>query len=288
MKKYYGIIAEYFWMTLGAFLIAFAIVSIYNSIGLVTGGVSGLAIVFDRILHVPLAVTNTVINAFLFIAAYKFLGWKYIRRTVYTTAMLSFALYILPKVLPAASMSLFKDDMIISAVFGGICTGVGVGLTVRHGTSTGGTDMLAWLIKLKLKDRSVVEILQVLDGLVVILGIYVFGIKAAMYALINVYIVTKVSDNIVEGVNYSKQIFVISDMAEEIAEAIMKELERGVTSIQAKGMYSKTEKKMLFCVIRRKELGAFKELVAKIDKNAFVTLSDSREVFGEGFIENLN
>ncbi len=270
---------EYVWITLGAIFIAFPIKNIYAPVNLVTGGVSGLAIIFNKMFGVPLWATTAAINAILFLVSLKLLGWNYVKRTAYTMAALSASLAWIP------SVPMFNGDMIISAIFGGICTGIGVALTIRNGTSTGGTDMLAWLIRLKLKSRSVVEIMQFLDAAVVLAGIYVFGIQPAMYALITVYTVTKVSDSLIEGVNFSKQIFVISDKSEEIAQAVMQELDRGVTAIQATGMYSKTNKQMLFCVIHRKELHAFKSIVSKIDKNAFVILSDSREVFGEGFIE---
>lgn len=274
-------IIQYLEITIGTLIVAFAVKNIYAHVNLVTGGVSGLAVVFNNILAIPLWLTNTVINIFLFVAGAKLLGWKYISKTVYATLMLSFGLYIIPEI------KMFDNDMILSTVFGGICTGVGIGLTLKNGTSTGGTDMLAQLLHLKIKSRSVVEIMQVLDTAVVIVGIVVFGIKPAMYALITVFIFTKVSDNIIEGVNFSKQIFVISDMAEEIAQGIMTKMNRGVTSIDVKGMYSGANKKMLFCVVRKKELVAFKKIVSSIDKNAFVILSDSREVFGEGFIEKL-
>lgn len=284
MKKYLVLskFIDYILITIGAFIMAFAVKNIYAPINLVTGGVSGLSIILNKLAHVPLWVTSFVINVILFVAGLKLLGWKYIRKTTFTTAMLSFALAIIP------SMNPFNGDMIISAIFGGVCTGVGVGLIVRCGTSTGGTDTLAYLIRLKLKDRSVVEIMRILDGIVVIIGIYFFGIKPAMYALITVYVVTWVSDGIVEGVNFSKQAFIISDKATDIANEIMEKLHRGVTEIDAKGMYTGNKKQVLFCVIRRKEITKFKEIISKIDKNAFVILSDSKEVFGGGFIEKLN
>lgn len=284
MKRYpvFTNFFDYVLITIGAFIMAFAIKNIYAPVNLVTGGVSGLSIILNKMAYVPLWVTSFVINVILFIAGLKLLGWKYIRKTTFTTAMLSFALAIIP------SMNPFNGDMIISAIFGGVCTGVGVGLIVRCGTSTGGTDTLAYIIRLKLKDRSVVEIMRILDGIVVIIGIYFFGIKPAMYALITVYVVTWVSDGIVEGVNFSKQAFIVSDKSEEIAKAIMEKLHRGVTEIDAKGMYTRKDKQMLFCVIRRKEITPFKEIVASIDKNAFVILSDSKEVFGGGFIKELN
>lgn len=272
-------VRRYIEITIGAFLIAFAVKNIYTPVNMVTGGVTGLAVVFKNIFNVPLWLTNTAVNAVLFVAAYKLLGTLYLSKTLYATLMVSFALYIVPDI------AMFNGDMILSSVFGGICTGLGVGLTIRNGSSTGGTDMLAQLLHLKIKGHSVVEIMQVIDAIIVIVGIGVFGIRPAMYALITVFVVTKVSDNIIEGVNFSKQIFVISDKAEEIADKILTTIDRGVTSIDVKGMYSGQNKKMLFCVIRKKEIVAFKEIVSNIDKDAFVILSDSREVFGEGFIE---
>ena len=129
------------------------------------------------------------------------------------------------------------------------------------------------------------QILQVLDAAIVLIGAGIFGVTYALYALIAIYAVSKVSDGIIEGMKYSKVAYIISDKSEEIAAAILKELERGVTALDARGMYSGNRKDVLFCVVSRKEIAQLKELVVGHDAQAFVIVSDAREVLGEGFIE---
>ena len=145
--------------------------------------------------------------------------------------------------------------------------------------------MLAALIQRKLKHYSIAQIMQVLDGMVVILGAMVFGIRYALYALIAIYATAQVSDGILEGLKFSKQAYVISDKYKEIASAVMSRMDRGVTALDGEGMYSGQQKKVLFCVVSKKEIVTLREIVAEFDRKAFVIVTDVREVFGEGFIE---
>lgn len=145
--------------------------------------------------------------------------------------------------------------------------------------------MLAALIQKKLPHYSISQIMQVLDALVVVIGAAVFGIRPALYALIAIYGLARVSDGMIEGLKFSKAVFIISERGQEIAGAIMEEMARGVTGLSATGMYSKEEKQMIYCVVSKKEISQLKELVRRFDKRAFVTVSDAREVLGEGFIE---
>ena len=145
--------------------------------------------------------------------------------------------------------------------------------------------MLAALIQRKLRHYSIAQIMQVLDGMVVLLGAMVFGIRYALYALIAIYATSKVSDGILEGLKFSKQAYVISDSYQEIARAIMTRMDRGVTALDGVGMYSGQGKKVLFCVVSKKEIVTIREIVAEFDRKAFLIVTDVREVFGEGFIE---
>ena len=145
--------------------------------------------------------------------------------------------------------------------------------------------MLAALIQRKLRHYSIAQIMQVLDGMVVLAGAAVFGVQYALYALIAIFCVSKISDGILDGMKFSKQAFIISDHYQEIANAIMTRMERGVTSLDGNGMYSGQERKILFCVVAPKEIVKIREIVREFDPGAFVIVSDVREVFGEGFIE---
>ena len=270
---------DYGAITLGTILIGLATKNIFDPANMVTGGVSGVAIIGKELWGLPLWVTNTVLNIPLFLAGFKIMGWKFIKRTLYATVLLSVVFYILPEGM------YIEDDLLLSALFGGIITGVGTGFVLAGGCTTGGTDMLAALIQRKLRQYSIAQIMQVLDGMVVLAGAAVFGVQYALYALIAIFCVSKISDGILDGMKFSKQAFIISDHYQEIANAIMTRMERGVTSLDGNGMYSGQERKILFCVVAPKEIVKIREIVREFDPGAFVIVSDVREVFGEGFIE---
>lgn len=278
MKKY-SVFTEYLLIVVGAFVMGFSIKNMYDPISLVTGGVSGIAIIAKSIAGVPLWVTNTVCNIPLFAAAWKIKGWKFIKRTLTATAALSVSLYMIPE------MPFLMEDLLLTSLFGGIISGLGTGLVFLFQATTGGTDMLAALLQRRFRQYSIAQIMQVLDAAVVLLGAAVFGIRYALYALIAIYAVSKVSDGLLEGLKFSKQAYIISDRYEEIAQAVMTRMERGVTALDAVGMYSGEGKKMLFCVVSRKEIVVLREIVAEFDRRAFLIVSDVKEVFGEGFIE---
>ena len=270
---------DYILILIGASIMGFAIKNIYDPIGLVTGGASGVAIILKKQFGVPLWMTNTAINIPLFAAAAKLKGWSFIKRTLLATVTLSVSLYVIPE------MPFLMDDLFLTALFGGLITGAGAGIVFACQATTGGTDMLAAIIRRWLPHYTLAQILQVLDAAIVLIGAGIFGVTYALYALIAIYAVSKVSDGIIEGMKYSKVAYIISDKSEEIAAAILKELERGVTALDARGMYSGNRKDVLFCVVSRKEIAQLKELVVGHDAQAFVIVSDAREVLGEGFIE---
>ena len=270
---------DYLMIVAGSFIMGFAIKNMYDPMNLVTGGVSGAAIIVKSLTGIPLWATNTVLNIPLFLAAWRLKGWNFIRRTLVATVSLSVSLYVIPE------MPLVEGDLFLSAVFGGIVSGVGTGRVFLYQATTGGTDMLAALRQLKLRHYSIAQIMQFLDGAVVVAGASLFGIRHAFYAILAIYAVCKVSDGILDGMKFAKQAVVISDRSEEIAGQVMDRLERGVTAVDATGMYSGRTRKMLFCVVSRKELVILRDIVKRIDPRAFVIVDDVREVFGEGFIE---
>lgn len=266
-------------MLLGTAIMAVAIKMVFDPANLVTGGVSGVGIIVKELTDIPLWVTNTALNIPLFIAAYFTKGWQFIRRTLVSTVGLSFFLYILPDI------SLGMEDVFLSALFGGVISGIGTGLVFMARSTTGGTDLMAAVLQRYMRHYSVAQIMQVLDGLVVLAGAWIFGLNYALYAIIAVMVVTKVTDGILEGMNYSKIAYIISEKSDEIAAAILTDMERGVTGLNGTGMYSGKTKNVLFCVVSNKEIVQVKDIVSKIDADSFVIVTDAREVFGEGFIE---
>jgi uncharacterized membrane-anchored protein YitT (DUF2179 family) len=169
-------------------------------------------------------------------------------------------------------------------VFGGIFCGAGVGLIVRAMASTGGTILLASIIHNRLlRHISVGRLLFGCDFMIILIGLVVFGPEAAMYAVVGIFVCTKVTDAILEGFSFAKAAYIISDKSDVIANEIIRHLNRGATEIQARGMYTKEARGMLMCVVSGRELVQLKQLVYNTDPKAFVIVAEVREVLGEGF-----
>lgn len=275
---------EYLLIIIGTGLMATAITSCFDAAGMVTGGFSGIAIIVKagtKGLYgngVPLWVTNLVLNVPVFILAAKIKGFSFVKKAL----MGDISLTVWLAVLPAWKLS---EDIFLAALYGGILQGVGIGLVFLGGGTTGGTDLLAAIIQKYMKHYSIAQVMQFADGAVVVAGMYVFGVERALYAIIAVYLVTKVSDGIIAGLKFSKAVYIITDKPDEVSRMVMEDIDRGITGIRAKGMYSGNDKLMLFCVVGKKELVHLKEMIDEIDPKAFVIVGDAREVHGEGFIE---
>ena len=276
---------EYLMIIVGTGLMSLAINSVFDASGMVTGGFSGIAIIIKAWTKglvnggIPLWVTNCVLNIPLFFIAWRVKGFSFIKKAILGEISLSVWLAIQPV------FHLAGDDLLLAALYGGVIQGVGIGLVFLGGGTTGGTDMMAAIIQKFLQHYSISQIMQIIDGAGVVGGMYVFGILKALYAIIAGYLVTKVSDGLIEGLKFSKAVYIITEKPEEIAGMIMEDLDRGATGINVKGMYSGQDKLMLFVVVNKKEIVMLKEKVDEIDPQAFVIVTDAREVHGEGFIE---
>ena len=279
-------IRNYLLIIIGTALMAFAIASVLEPASLVTGGFSGIAIIVKQYTGhlipggVPLSVTNLVLNIPVFLIAIRLKGLRYLIHTLFATVMLSFWLSVLP-VVPLAG-----DDLLLASLYGGILMGAGIGLVFVTGATTGGTDLIAALVQHFLRHYSISNILWVIDTAVVLVGVYLYGIQITLYAIIAIYLTSKISDGIIDGLKFSKAAFIITEKPEALAALVMEELGRGVTGISATGMYSGDSKNMLLCVVSKKEIVRLKELAKSCDPNAFVIVTDVREVLGEGFIEH--
>lgn len=284
-KKRAEQVRDYILLVLGTGLMALAVQTAYDPMGLVNGGFTGIGILIRRMTTelipggIPVWFTNLFLNVPAFIVAWFVMGKSFVRRTALAACLLSAWLAVIPM------MDLASGDYLLAAVYGGFLTGVGISMVFRTGNATGGTDLVASLLHRRLRRFSVAQLLAVLDGLVILAGWYMVGARPALYAILTVAIVTKVSDMILDGLHYSKMIFVLSDKSSQIAEHILYEMDRGCTAIPAQGLYSDEMRKMLFCVVGKKEVLDFKDCVKELDPRAFVIVTDANEVLGEGFLE---
>lgn len=268
---------DYIFLILGCFSLAFALTSFLEPREIVIGGATGLAIILDRLTGsiIPLWLGNFLINLPLFALSIKIYGFKFLRRTVFATLFLSFALFITGLFPP------FVTDYTISCVFGSLLSGLGVGLILRSNATTGGSDLGAFLLHRYLPNVPISRLMLIIDTIIIALGFFVFGSLPAFYAIIGAYIISKVIDIIFEGVDFAKAVFIVSEKSDLIGKALIDNLERGATKILGEGVYTGQEKNIILCVLDVKQIAKMKEITSQIDENAFVIVADVKEVLGE-------
>lgn len=278
---------EYLMIILGTGLMAVALNLFLDPEGMVPGGFTGIAIIVKAVTRdfveggVDLWITNLVLNVPLVPVVIRLKGWDFAKRTLAGFLLLSFWLAVIPFV------QVFQEpDLFLSAVYGGALMGIGIGMVFLGKGTTGGTDMCGAVIQYFLPHISLPKLMQVLDVVITCVGIMVFGPRIAMYAILVTVICAKLSDRMMEGSTFSKLVYIISDRSEEIARQIMTEMDRGVTGLHGNGLYTNQEKMVLMCVVSPREIIRIKELALEADPRAFVIVNDSREVRGEGFLED--
>lgn len=267
----------------GTFLMALAVNFVFEPMHMVTGGISGLSILIKEVTQpyyeggVPVWLSNLAINIPIFVWGYFVKGKGFLGYTFFANLSFSFFLLVLPVV------AIQAKDYILAAFYGAVLTGAGLGLVFATGYSTGGTDLLSSILHNYFKGYSVAFILFVLDAVIIALGIVVFGIPTAAYAIIAVFVASKIMDTILSGLKIGKQVWIISEHYQEISDDIIQKLERGVTCIYAQGMYSKDDKMVLLCVVGKREIVPIIRLIRQRDESAFVIVQDAKEIMGEGF-----
>ena len=242
----------------------------------VAGGFTGIGQLVNRFTGSGIGTMNILLNVPLFLFSMRSMGLRFGLRSLVAMFGLSLFIDLLP--LPAAT-----DDLMLSAVYGGVLSGIGFGLILRGSATTGGTDMLAALLHRLIPPLRVSYGIFLVDGLVIVASAFVFEPQAAMYGLIGAFISNVLVDLVLEGPNAAHAYFIISDKSDEIARRIMEEMDRGVTALNAMGMYRKTEKRVLVCVVNRFQTMRLRRLIFAIDPKAFVFANRAHEVLGEGF-----
>lgn len=244
------------------------------------GGVSGFAMV---ILHIwdftTIGVLSAIINVPLFLLGLKKVGTQFFVGSLVGMVASSALIDWLAKLLPP-----IHTDMLISALFGGAIIGAGLGIVFAEGASTGGTDILGRLLKRVMRNMPIGKVMLMMDIVIITLtGIVFRDVNNTLYSAVTLAVSSVVLDKVVYGADYSKVAWIISDHFEEIAFDIDSILDRGVTLMDAQGFYARKDKSVLLCAVKRKQVAELKELVHRIDPNAFVILQDAHQVLGDGF-----
>ncbi len=281
-------------MTLGSFITAAAINVFLIPHKIVPGGLSGVATVIHYLSKgvLPVGVTMIILNIPLFIGGIALIGRRFIIRTIFSSAIFSIFIdytqaissYFIENFLLKIESMPTQPDLLLYSIFGGLMMGVGLGLVFKYDATTGGSDLIARMVNHFVPFLTMGQILLFVDVAVVVMAAIVFqSFLLALYAVVSLFITSKVIDVMLEGVSFARAVFIISDNSEKIAEEVLKKLDRGVTSLKGTGMYTKSDKEVLLCVLHRRQIPVLKQLVKKIDVKAFVILADVREVLGEGF-----
>ena len=280
------------WLTIfvGSVLTALGVAFFADPAHMAPGGASGIAVIVKDLTGrlgwaAPLALTNAMLNVPLFVVCGIQRGFKFLSKTIYATVVLTVGLavfeYIYP-LLPSSFLALSQDMFLETLCAGAVC-GLGTGMVLKAGATTGGTDTLASIVKIKFPHLKMSVLIFIIDAVIVFASSFIFGLKEALYAIVLGVISSFVTNLIVEGGQMGKSVYIISDKLSEIADTLMEELQRGATIITAKGAYTQVERNMLYVVVSQKEMPILVRLVKEIDKDSFVTVTDIREVLGEGF-----
>ena len=266
-------------ITLGAVIYALAFDWFVAPNQIAMGGVTGLAQIVNALVPVlPVGVLSILVNVPLFLAGWRLLGGRLLVSSLYAMAVSSLAIDVI------AWMHTFPPmDPILATLYGGAGMGVGLGLVFSQGATTGGTDIFGKLLKLKFPWLPIGKLVMIPDMVVVILAAVVFGtVNAALYGLIQMYLLSKVMDMILYGWDTSRVAYIITDRWEETVQGLL-DMNRGVTLLQGKGAYTGAEKQVLLVAFRQREIVPIKRMLREIDPKAFFIVCDAHEILGEGF-----
>jgi uncharacterized membrane-anchored protein YitT (DUF2179 family) len=242
-----------------------------------TGGFSGLATITYYFFEVPMGLATIILNLPLFIIALYKLGIKFMSKTIVGTISLSIFIDLFDKLKPITT------DRFLACIYGGIIVGLGTAIILRMGSSTGGTDLISNIAKGYKPTIKMGNVITWIDATIVAVNALAFQkIEIGLYSAIAIFLLGKIIDIVFEGIDFTKLIIIISDQNEEISQKIQ-ELERGVTGIYGKGMYTQKEKLVLICATPRRDVGRVRTIAKEIDENSFIIITNAREVYGEGF-----
>jgi uncharacterized membrane-anchored protein YitT (DUF2179 family) len=275
---------DYLLITIGAFILAAGYVFFINPYRIVPGGVYGIGIVVHYLIpQIPVGLFGLAMNIPLTIIGIRILGPKFGFKTIYGMVLASIFMDTLTFFVGENDPLLLGDDLLLSSIFGGIVIGFGLGLIFKARATSGGTDIVAMILE-KYTKMPIGQLLMMVDSVVVLIGLIVFkDWKIPLYSWIVIFITGKVIDITLDGINYHKALFIVSEKHEQIRLCIINDLDRGGTYLKSEGIFSGQPKNVIFTVISRRELATLQTMIHQIDPKAFLTVMDTSEILGEGF-----
>lgn len=248
-----------------------------NSI--IVGGISGIAMIINLLTDIPVGLLTIILNVPLFIIAWKHFGTGFIIGSLVGMTLSSVFIDIFA-LLPISP----TDDMLLACLIGGAVKGLGLGIVYYAGATTGGTDIIAKFIRLKFPYLNFGTVVLITDFIIIVAFAVIFNkVESAMYAVIAMFVVSKVIDLVLYGIDNSNVCYIISEKSDQLITDITDTLHRGVTILEGEGAYSHQSKQVLLCVVKRTQISEIRKLIKNIDENAFFIVTDAKNVFGKGF-----
>lgn len=266
--------------SLGCLCSALALSLFLKPNGMISGGINGISILLETLTPLPLSILVFLLNLPLLVLGFFKLNKTFMAFSCISVLVLSGSLGLIEAIFPPG-FSLTQNTL-LAAVFGGLLNGVGLGLCFRKGTSTGGLDILATIIRRR-SNLKIGTVLQIFNFFIVLASSFIFSLDQALFTLISMALSYQVLDRISLGVGRQKQVFIISSRYQEIAQEIQYRLDRGVTFLQGQGAWTRHEVKIIYCIVSSRQLVYIRKYVKTIDPGAFMAISDTAEIQGRGF-----
>lgn len=278
-KRILRISADVFFYILGSFVYCAAVTVFISANEISPGGVTGIATLFNYLLGVPSGLMMLALNIPIIIIGFVKLGGAFVIKTSAVTVIVSAMLEITDRILPE-----MQFDRILAALFGGILMGVGLGLIMLRGATTGGVDIIAKLINRRFPHLTVGRLILLMDGIVILIAAAVYrNFESAMYSAVAMYMVSYFMDMILYGSDKGRIVYAVTSKADEISKAIAERMQRGVTHIGVRGGYTGESRIMLMCTVRINEVNELYSIINELDSAAFIVVTEAGEIIGEGF-----
>lgn len=278
-KKIKAITIKYLMIIVGSALFAAGFQFFLYPNSIIVGGVSGIAMIINLLTKLPVGLLTIVLNIPLFIIAWRYFGTDFIVGSL--VGMLLSSVFVDLFALLSISPT---NDMLLACIIGGAVKGLGLGIVYYAGATTGGTDIIAKFIRLRFPYLNFGTVVLITDCFIIVAFAAIFNkVESAMYAVITMFVVSKVVDLVLYGIDNSSVCYIISEKSDQLVTDITDRLHRGVTILEGEGAYSHKNKQVLLCVVKRTQIADIRKMIKSIDENAFFIITDAKNVFGKGF-----
>ena len=275
-KKHKNMIFRILYILIGSFIYSTAINALFLPHRLLSGGLTGVAMMLEYLFRIPTGISVAILNIPLFFGSYRYIGKRFTWLSILGILSSSLFLFLTKGwILPV-------DDPMVATIFGGLISGIGTGVVIKNRGSLGGTDIIAIIVN-KYFSFDIGGIGMAINAVILAVSAFLFNVEIAMQTLVAIFVANKAIDSIQEGFNHRKTVIIVSDFYQEITEELLKKVKRGITFIEGEGAYTQRERKLICMVVRVMELSRVKDIVKRIDPAAFLSIIDTREVEGKGF-----